>query len=78
MKDTPCSALSAYGGVAEWIRRSFSNLVGYTHVGSNPVADSASHKPAANSAVHPSEVGKWYSEVILRAQAGVSQAHISG
>ena len=45
-------------GVAEWIRRSVSNLVGYTRVGSNPVADSANHKPAANSAVHPSEVGK--------------------
>ena len=46
------------GGVAEWIRCSVSNLVGYTRVGSNPVADSANHKPAANSAVHPSEVGK--------------------
>ena len=44
--------------VAEWTRRSVSNLVGYYRVGSNPVADSASHKPAANSAVCPSEVGK--------------------
>ena len=46
------------GGVAEWIRHSVLNLVGYTRLGSNPVADSASHKPAANSAVYPSNVGK--------------------
>ena len=45
-------------GVAEWIRRSVSNLMGYTCVSSNPVADSANNKPAANSDVHPSEVGK--------------------
>ena len=42
------------GGVAEWLRRSVSNLVGSTHVCLNPVADTTNLKPAANSAVHPS------------------------
>ena len=46
------------GGVAKWLRRSVSNLVGSTRMGSNPVADTTSHKPTANAAVHPSDLGK--------------------
>ena len=44
--------LGALRGVAEWLRRSASNPVGSTHVGSNPVDDTTKHKPTANSAVH--------------------------
>ena len=65
------------GGVAEWIRRNVSNLVGYTRMGSNPIADSAGQKPAAKSAVHPSEVGKLVlrgnSEGVSRSAAGPRQ-----
>ena len=52
---------------ALWISRSWCdrvvkvrvlNLVGSTRVGSNPVADTTNHKPAAKSAVHPFEFGK--------------------
>ena len=65
------------GGVAEWLRHSVSNLVGSTRVDSIPVADTTNHKPSANSAVHPSEVGKWVVEVTLRTQVIVPQAHIN-
>ena len=34
------------------------NLVRSTRAGSNPVIGTTNHKPTANSAVHPSEVGK--------------------
>ena len=46
------------GGVAEWLRRSVPNPVGFTRAGLNPVADTTNHKAAANSVVYPSEVGK--------------------
>ena len=62
----------ASGGVAEWLRRSVSNLVGPTRVGANSVADTTSHKPTANSAVHPSLAPRLvneYSGATLRAQA---------
>ena len=46
------------GGVAEWLRRSVSNHARFARVGSNPVVGTTNHNPTANSAVHPSEVGK--------------------
>ena len=45
-------------GRVVWLRRSVSNLVRSTCVGSNPVVGTTNHKPTANSAAHPSEVGK--------------------
>ena len=64
------------GGVAEWLRRSASNLVGSTHVGTNPMVGTTKHKPTANSTVHQRSVNE-YSEATLRAQAIELQAHIS-
>ena len=54
------SIISHYldGGVAEWLRCSVSNHARCTRVGSNPFVGTTNHKPTANSAVHPSEVGK--------------------
>ena len=46
------------GDVAECLRRSVSNLVRSTRVGSNPVVGTTNHKPTVNSAVYPSEVCK--------------------
>ena len=46
------------GDVLRWLRRSVSNLVGITLVGLYPVADTKNRYPAANSAVHPAEIGK--------------------
>ena len=50
--------LCVIGSMAELLRRSVSNPVGPTRVGSNPVASTTNHNQVANSAVHPSEVGK--------------------
>ena len=47
-----------YGGVNKWLRCDVSNLARSTSMGSNPVVGITNHKPTANSAVHPSEVGK--------------------
>ena len=47
-----------YGGGSEWLRRSVSNHARFSRVGSNPVIGTTNDKPTANSAVHPSEVGK--------------------
>ena len=44
--------------MAEWLRRSVSNLVKSTPLGSSPVVGTTNRKPTVNSAVHPSEVGK--------------------
>ena len=68
--------------MAEWLRRSVSDLEGFTRVGSNPVVGITNQKPTANSAVHPFEVGKWVlrsnsERYHLRAQAVMPQAHIS-
>ena len=62
--------------MAKWLRRSVSNLVGSTRVGSNPVAGITNNKLAANSAVLPSEVGKCVLRGTLMAQAVVLQAII--
>ena len=51
-------SLQLSGGVAEWLRRSVSNHVRSTRMGSNPVVGTTNHKPTVNSVVHPSEVGK--------------------
>ena len=45
-------------GVAEWLRQSVSNIVRSNPVGLNPVIRITSQKPAVNSAVHPSDIGK--------------------
>ena len=45
-------------GVAEWFRRSVSNLLRSTRVGSNLVVGTTNRKPTSNSAVHPFEVDK--------------------
>ena len=45
------------GGMAEWLRRSVSNLVKSTRMGSNPIVGTTNHKPISSSAVHPSDVG---------------------
>ena len=50
--------LKERGGVAEWLRRSISNIVGFTRVGSNPVVETTSNTPTDDSAFHPSEVGE--------------------
>ena len=50
--------LNLHGGEAEWLWRNMSNLVGSTRSGTIPVAYTANDKPTANSAVHPSEVGR--------------------
>ena len=42
--------------VAEWLRRSVSNRLGFTRVGSNPVIGTTNNKPTADSAVYLSEV----------------------
>ena len=61
-----------YGGVTEWLRRSVSNHTKSTRVGSNPVVGTTNYKPTVNSAVHPSEVGKW----LLRSDSeGKSTGH---
>ena len=55
--------------VAKWLRRSVSNLVGSTRVGSNPVNwHLKNYKPAANPAVSPSEASE-YSGATLGTQA---------
>ena len=54
------------------VKGSVSNLVRSTRVGSNPVVGTTDHKPTANSAVHPSDVGKW----VLRSNSeGISTGH---
>ena len=61
------------GGVAEWLRRSFFNLVRSTRGGANPIVGTIYHNPTVNSVVHPSEVGKW----VLRSNSeGTSTGHI--
>ena len=47
-----------HGGVAEWLRRSVSNQVRSTRVGSNPVVGATNHKPTVNSAIQPPEVSE--------------------
>ena len=47
------------GGVAEWLRRSVANLVNLLSLVRAPPSEPFPHKPTVNSAVHPSEVGKW-------------------
>ena len=54
-------------GVAEWLRRSVSNLVRSTRAGSNPVVGTTSQQPTQLS-ILPWAVDE-YSEVTLRAQA---------
>ena len=44
--------------MAEWLRRSLAKHVGFSVLGSNPVVGATNHKPTANQAVHPSEVGR--------------------
>ena len=44
--------------MADWLRRSVSNLVSSTRVGSNPVAGITIYKPVPRPAVRPSEFGK--------------------
>ena len=65
--------------VAKWLRRSVSKFAGCTRVGSNPVAGTTNHKPAATSAVHPSKVDKWVlrgnSEGKTRSAAGPHQLY---
>ena len=51
------TSTTVVGGVAEWLRRSVSNLVRSTCVGSNPIVGITNHKQTVNSAVHPYEVG---------------------
>ena len=46
------------GGVAEWLRRSVSNIVGLSAWVRIQIVGTTKNKPTANSAVHPSEVGK--------------------
>ena len=41
---------------AGWFRRHVSNFVGSTGTGSDPVVETTSHKPTANSAVQASKV----------------------
>ena len=55
--------------MAEWLRRSVSRLLGSTRVGSNPVVGTTNHKPTADSAVHPFEVG---SEVLRGGSEGTT------
>ena len=62
-----------YGGVAEWLRHSISNLVGSTFIGSNQGVR-AKYKPTANSAFHLLEVNE-YLEATLMVQAIEPQAH---
>ena len=47
-----------YVGVAEWLRRSVSNLVRSRCMCSNTVVGITNHKPTVYSAVNPSEVDK--------------------
>ena len=63
--------------MAEWIRRGVSNFVRHTRVGSNPVLtlQATSQQPIQLS-ILPRSVNEC-SEVTLRAQAVVLQAHIS-
>ena len=49
---------SMVGGLAEWLRHSVSDHARSTRVGLNPIVGTTNHKPAVNSAVHPSKVGK--------------------
>ena len=54
------------------VKASCSNHARSTRVGSNPVVGATDHKPTANSAVHPSEVGEW----VLRSNSeGISTRH---
>ena len=69
--------------MAEWLKCGVSNLVRSTRVGSNPVVGSnPSFEPLTTSqqstqlSILPSSVSE-YSEVTLRAQAVMLQAHIS-
>ena len=68
---------STCGDVAEWLRRSVSNLVGSPRVGSNSFSDTTNYKPAVLSAVHFLRSVDEYSEATLRAQTVVLQAHMS-
>ena len=61
--------------LAELLKRSVSNHARSTRVGSNPVVGTTSQQPTQPS-ILPRSVNE-YSEVILRAQAVMPQAHIS-
>ena len=52
--------------VAEWLRRSISNIVRSTGVGSNPVVRTTNHKPTQLSILRSVDE---YSEETLKAQA---------
>ena len=49
----------SYGGVAERLRHSVSNLVGSTCLRSNSIIQTTNHKPTANSAIYPPKVCTW-------------------
>ena len=62
------------GGAAEWLRRSVSNHAKSIRVDLDPSSKplTNSHKPAVNSAIHPSDVGKW---VLGSNSGGTSTGH---
>ena len=64
------------GSVTKLLRHGVSNSVGSVHMGLNPIVGITNHKPTA-SAAGPLKVVNENSEVTIRAQAIVLQAHIS-
>ena len=54
--------------VAEWLRRSVSNHVRSTRVGSNPVVGNTTSQQSTQLSIHPKSINE-YSEVTLRAKA---------
>ena len=63
--------------MVEWFRRSASNLVTSTRLGSNPIAEPLiTREQAAQLSILPRSVNE-YSEVTLRAQVVIPQAQIN-
>ena len=61
------------GGVTQWLRRSVSNLVRSTRVGSNPFDSTINHSQQPTQLSVPSGSVNEYSAVALRAQAVMLQ-----